>query len=420
MTSIRTGQFRAAIPRTLSFVLALVLTVLVALPGIGSARSAGRHEYSPYGTPAIHAPATDGNPQSEGRLVTKSYNGQFAPDGVKFSNNILDPADIGRPTSSFNNYGATWVRNGAIPAAQSALGWAHMFTARPWDSNIRQYYFRHRWYDPHQCRWVSLDPLGYSGGIEQYAYCGWNPICFVDPLGLEGYSEALRGMNEALTDMGESLGAWWENSKDNAIDNLERGRDIGRTIVREARNGIGALRRDLTASAGEFLDHQIWLMNNIALDASLAVLGGPEVRAIDAAAGRAAVRPAVTGSAVKCGALAAEEGSVRGTFSIADWTRYPKGYPRPAGPFKLLEGSEYETARRQADMANRALHKANPQLKGMEIHEIHPVKFGGSPTDPANKLPLLPEDHRPFTTWWRQVQRKVESQLLAVSGGSSP
>jgi len=78
----------------------------------------------------------------------------------------------------------TWVRNGAPPAAQSLIGWAHLFTGRPWDSETRQCYYRYRWYDPHACRWLSLDPIGYAGGLVQYAYCGGNPVNFVDPTGL--------------------------------------------------------------------------------------------------------------------------------------------------------------------------------------------------------------------------------------------
>jgi hypothetical protein len=35
------------------------------------------------------------------------------------------------------------------------------------------------------------------------------------------------------------------------------------------------------------------------------------------------------------------------------------------------------------------------------------VKFGGSPTDPLNKIPLTPAEHAPATTWWNQLQRDL-------------
>jgi hypothetical protein len=41
-----------------------------------------------------------------------------------------------------------------------------------------------RWYDPITGRWLSNDPIGISGGLNQYVFCRNNPVNFVDPLGL--------------------------------------------------------------------------------------------------------------------------------------------------------------------------------------------------------------------------------------------
>ena len=49
------------------------------------------------------------------------------------------------------------------------------------------YYFRARWYDPITGRWLSNDPIGISGGLNQYVFCGDNPVTFIDPLGLYTY-----------------------------------------------------------------------------------------------------------------------------------------------------------------------------------------------------------------------------------------
>ena len=75
-----------------------------------------------------------------------------------------------------------------------------------------------------------------------------------------------------------------------------------------------------------------------------------------------------------------------GSFSVFNWRGYPAGGVKPTGPFRLLDGDEYIAARNLANKTNAALHQANPQLKGLQIHEIHPVKFGGSPTDMSNKI----------------------------------
>jgi len=95
---------------------------------------------------------------------------------------------------------------------------------------------------------------------------------------------------------------------------------------------------------------------------------------------------------------------------------YPAGVPRPNGPFRLLDDVEYDAARKAANSANRAIRKADPvTLKGKEIHEIQPVKFGGSATDPANKIPLPRTLHQSeVTPWWNRLMRSIQK----MGGGS--
>ena len=78
-----------------------------------------------------------------------------------------------------------------------------------------------------------------------------------------------------------------------------------------------------------------------------------------------------------------------GSFSVFRWNSYPMGGIRPTGPVRILEGAEYTAARNAANLANRAIHRANPGLRGFQIHEIQPVKFGGSPIDFLNKIILM-------------------------------
>jgi len=137
-------------------------------------------EYDPDGQPTAHVPASESTPQGPGYLALKTA-GAFAMSGEKSGYMLLDRNDIGRPNGTPGN---TWVRNRAVPAAQSHYGWNYLFTARPWDSDVRQYYVRNRWYDPLQGRWTAVDPIGYKGGLNQYAYCGGNPVHWNDVLGL--------------------------------------------------------------------------------------------------------------------------------------------------------------------------------------------------------------------------------------------
>ncbi len=95
-----------------------------------------------------------------------------------------------------------------------------------------------------------------------------------------------------------------------------------------------------------------------------------------------------------------------GSFSIINWTGYPPGpAPVPTGPFKLLEGEEYKIAREVANQTNRILHTTNPSLDGLVIHEIQPIKIGGSPTELVNKIFVTPQIHAQYTNWWNNIQK---------------
>jgi len=60
----------------------------------------------------------------------------------------------------------------------------YTFTGREFDSDTGLYYYRARYYDPKVGRFVTRDPIGFKGGINQYAYAGNNPVNWTDPTGL--------------------------------------------------------------------------------------------------------------------------------------------------------------------------------------------------------------------------------------------
>ena len=101
-----------------------------------------------------------------------------------------------------------------------------------------------------------------------------------------------------------------------------------------------------------------------------------------------------------------------GVIEITDWEGYPEGGPKPEGELRLLDGDDYNTARKSANSENARMHRNDPSLNGKQIHEVHPVKFSGSPTDHANKIALTPSEHAKYTRFWRQIQRQ------ALKGGS--
>ena len=70
------------------------------------------------------------------------------------------------------------------PLTQSAIGNHYLWQGREYSWNAALYFFRTRWYDPVAGRWLSNDPIGINGGLNQYLFCGDSPINFVDPFGL--------------------------------------------------------------------------------------------------------------------------------------------------------------------------------------------------------------------------------------------
>ena len=66
----------------------------------------------------------------------------------------------------------------------SPLGNRYLFQGREYSWTTGLYNFRARWYDPITGRWLSNDPIGISGGLNQYVAFGNNPVNFRDPSGL--------------------------------------------------------------------------------------------------------------------------------------------------------------------------------------------------------------------------------------------
>lgn len=65
-------------------------------------------------------------------------------------------------------------------AATNRVGYAGYF----FESATQQYIVRNREVDPLVGMWDERDPIGYSGGVNQYAYVNGSPLTGVDPMGL--------------------------------------------------------------------------------------------------------------------------------------------------------------------------------------------------------------------------------------------
>jgi RHS repeat-associated protein len=110
--------------------------------------------------------------------------------------------------------------------------------------------------------------------------------------------------------------------------------------------------------------------------------------------------------------VGAGAGALDGSFSITKlgWQGYPAGMPKPQGPFRLLQGEEYASARAAANNANKKI-SSNLGLKNkfVDVHEINPVKFGGSPTNVFNKVFLDRTFHQTqVNPFWKKIQDGIQ------------
>jgi RHS repeat-associated protein len=69
--------------------------------------------------------------------------------------------------------------------ATGNLATRYGYTGREKDATTGLMYYRNRWYDSNLGRFISEDPIGFSGGINQFGYVGGNAQNSVDPTGTQ-------------------------------------------------------------------------------------------------------------------------------------------------------------------------------------------------------------------------------------------
>ena len=110
-------------------------------------------------------------------------------------------ADGKWPTYGYSPEGClsrrTWARGKTTDCTYDALGNVldesvsvpalatirYRFQGREWSAATGLVYFRMRWHDPDTGRWLSKDPIGLSGGLNLYAFCGNRQLYYCDWIG---------------------------------------------------------------------------------------------------------------------------------------------------------------------------------------------------------------------------------------------
>ena len=125
-----------------------------------------------------------------------------------------------------------------VPALASIR---YRFQCREWSAATGLIIFRMRWYDAETGRWLSKDPIGLSGGLNLYAFCGNTPISLVDAFGLN----------------------WWDATKrfgSDAINGYVRGDFIEDPSLA---NSIGAIAAGITSIWGQISDALDTIVNAV-------------------------------------------------------------------------------------------------------------------------------------------------------------
>jgi RHS repeat-associated protein len=120
-----------------------------------------------------------------------------------------------------------------VALSASRVGNRYRFTGREYDAESGLYYYRARMYNPAIGRFMQTDPVGYGDGLNWYAYCGNNPVMFVDPYG----ENAIGGFVSWISGNG------WDNSYDMGSSEMQQ---LGSAAWQGTKDGGAILGNELT------------------------------------------------------------------------------------------------------------------------------------------------------------------------------
>jgi len=98
----------------------------------------------------------------------------FLADHLGSTSGLVDASGNLTEQTSYDSFGN----------ASTNLSTRYQFTGREFDNFTGLHYYRARWYDGNLGRFISEDPIGLAGGINQFAYSGNNSVNRTDPSGL--------------------------------------------------------------------------------------------------------------------------------------------------------------------------------------------------------------------------------------------
>jgi len=110
-------------------------------------------------------------------MLRPGNTGYYERDGLGSVTSLSSAAGSLAQTYTFDSFGNQTASSGALTNP-------FRYTAREFDQETGLHFYRARYLDSGNGRFISQDPIGYNGGMNVYRYVKNNPILFTDPLGL--------------------------------------------------------------------------------------------------------------------------------------------------------------------------------------------------------------------------------------------
>jgi RHS repeat-associated protein len=109
------------------------------------------------------------------RQTSSGNSSFFLPDHLGTTRALADASGTVTSSLSYDSFGNVASGSGST---------RYTYTGRESDADIGLMYYRARWYEPQEGRFIAEDQIGLTGGINLFAYVNNSPFVFRDPLGL--------------------------------------------------------------------------------------------------------------------------------------------------------------------------------------------------------------------------------------------
>jgi len=134
--------------------------------------------------------------------ILQSAGQNYLYDGLGSVTGLANSSGAKSATYGYDVFGSLRFKSGTSANANN-----YLFTGRELDPESTLYNYRNRYYNPSVGRFLTKDPIGLEGGINEYSYVENNPVNYVDAEGLVRFPAAVKkGLQVAVSVVGIIVG----------------------------------------------------------------------------------------------------------------------------------------------------------------------------------------------------------------------